>query len=291
MYIISVAMAPEPKSFYASINLTNKCNLRCSHCWYHREKHPATPELGADEFVEKLAALKEEYNITSVTWVGGEPLLRLDILEKATPMFSQNIISTNGTFELPRLPAVYGVSIDGPEPINDEIRGEGVFRKARKNASGRADVLILHTVTPLNESYLEQFAEEIGEWNVAGLYVSFFTPSKDGKSLWRWPRLEDRDGAVYKLIELKRRHPNFVVNPMPSIEFMLSEAARGVVKECDVVKRCISLEHDLSRRYCCFGNDADCEFCGAPTVFIKHAHRKGLLTSGDVGIGSEQERA
>lgn len=284
-------MTERTRSSYASINLTNKCNLRCSHCWYQRETHPETPELTADEFVEKLAALKEEHNITSVTWVGGEPLLRLDILERATPMFAHNIVSTNGTFELPPLPVMYGVSVDGPEPVNDEIRGKGVFRKAKKNASGRADVLVLHTVTPLNEADLESFAEEIGEWDVGGMYVSFFTPSRAGESPWRWPTLKDRDGAVRVLIELKERYPDFIVNPMPSIELMLSETAPEVVRNCDIVERCISLEHDLTRRYCCFGNDADCEFCGAPTVFVKHAYRKGLLASDDGGIGSGHLRS
>ncbi len=283
-------MSKQTRSSYASINLTNRCNLRCSHCWYHREEHPSTPELAADEFIDRLASLKEEHNITSVTWVGGEPLLRLDILERAVPMFSQNIISTNGTFELPQLPAVYGVSVDGPEPVNDGIRGEGVYRKARKNASGRADVLVLHTVTPLNEHDLESFAEEIGEWDVGGMYVSFFTPSKGGENPCRWPTLADRDDAVRRLIGLKERYPGFIVNPMPSIEFMMSDKAPEVVRNCDIVERCISLEHDLTRRYCCFGNDADCEFCGAPTVFIKHAHRLGLLTGDDDGIGSGSAR-
>jgi MoaA/NifB/PqqE/SkfB family radical SAM enzyme len=284
-------MSKKPRSSYASINLTNRCNLRCSHCWYHREEHPSTPELTADEFVDGLTKLKEEHNITSVTWVGGEPLLRLDILEKATPMFAHNIISTNGTFELPELPAVYGVSVDGPERVNDEIRGEGVYRKARKNASGRADVLVLHTVTPLNEADLESFAEEIGEWDVGGMYVSFFTPTKTGESPWRWPTLADRDDAVRKLMALKERRPGFIVNPAPSIELMLSGSAPEVVRNCDIVDRCVSLEHDLTRRYCCFGNDADCEFCGAPTVFIKHAHRQGALTGDDDGIGSRSAGA
>ena len=128
--------------------------------------------------------------------MGGEPLLRLDILEKATPMFSQNIISTNGTFELPSMPAIFGVSVDGPEPINDEIRGKGVYQKARQNASGRADVLILHTITPSNEPHLDRFAEEIKEWNVGGLYFSFATPLKGKKSEGCWPTLEERDKAV-----------------------------------------------------------------------------------------------
>lgn len=278
------------KSFYASINLTNRCNLRCRHCWYQREAHPSTPELEADEFVEKLAALKDEHNITSVTWVGGEPLLRLDILEKATPMFSQNIISTNGTFELPRLPAVFGVSVDGPEPVNDEIRGKGVFRKAKKNASGRADVLILHTVTPSNGLHLEQFAEEVGEWDVGGLYISFATPLKGSRGDGCWSTLEDRDSAVASVIELKMHYPDLVVNPLPSIELMMSHSAREAVNDCDVVKRCISIEHDFTRRYCCFGNDADCEFCGAPTVFVKHAYREGLLASDDGGIGPGRVR-
>ena len=287
MCIISLAMTRKRKSFYASINLTNRCNLRCGHCWYHREAHPSTPELDAGEFVEKLAALKERHNITSVTWVGGEPLLRLDILEKATPMFSHNIISTNGTFELPSLPAIFGVSVDGPEEINDEIRGKGVFRKARKNASGRTDVLILHTITPLNESHIEPFAEEMLEWNVGGLYFSFATPLK-GNREGCWPTLEERDAAVERLIGLKRRHAGFIVNPLPSIGLMFSATAREVVKDCDIVKRCISLEHDLTRRYCCFGNDADCELCGTTTVFVKHAHRKGLTVEDDSGLASER---
>ena len=106
-------MSEKPRSSYTSINLTNRRYLRRWRCWRHRGQHPSTPELTADEFVDRLASLKEERNITSATWVGDEPALRLDILERATPIFSQNIISTNSTFELPPPAAICGVSVDG----------------------------------------------------------------------------------------------------------------------------------------------------------------------------------
>ena len=68
--------------------------------------------------------------------MGGEPLLRQDVLQEGTKLFPKNNVTTNGTIDLIHLPrCIYIVSIDGPEEINDAIRGKGSFRRVMKTLS------------------------------------------------------------------------------------------------------------------------------------------------------------
>ena len=69
-----------------------------------------------------------------MVWMGGEPLLRSDVLREGVKLFARNTITTNGTLPLidlgPKIKWV--ISLDGPEDINDEIRGKGCFKKVLK---------------------------------------------------------------------------------------------------------------------------------------------------------------
>ena len=83
-------------------------------------------ELSADQWVARLEELKRtsgRFPFFSCTWVGGDPLIRRQVIERCKPFFRYNTIVTNGTIPLPNWPEVnWYVSIDGDEEIHEYVR-------------------------------------------------------------------------------------------------------------------------------------------------------------------------
>jgi len=122
-------------------NITNRCNLRCSHCYMDAGSGYGSELDDSEtlEVVERIAELSPPLVILS----GGEPLVRENLFEVASMIRSRGIklaLSTNGTLidrevakKLRRTGFIYvGISIDSSdERWNDEFRGvKGAFRSA-----------------------------------------------------------------------------------------------------------------------------------------------------------------
>ncbi len=117
------------------------CNLRCVHCYTDSENKKYEGELTTKEGFKLIDELAE-FNIPSLLFSGGEPLMRKDIfqlIEYAAKKNIRPVISTNGTLidaqtarDIKNAGVVYvGISLDGLEEVNDRFRGvEGAFRKA-----------------------------------------------------------------------------------------------------------------------------------------------------------------
>lgn len=79
------------------ISLTHECNLSCIYCHREGEKYPEQP-LKAGEIAEILR-VAEKFDIRSVKFTGGEPLLRRDIVDiiGSVPGSMESSVTTNGT--------------------------------------------------------------------------------------------------------------------------------------------------------------------------------------------------
>jgi len=122
-------------------NTTNRCNLRCQHCYIEAEDQSYRDELSTAEavsFIEDLAQMK----VPVLLFSGGEPLLRRDLMELgrlASSLGLRPVISSNGTL-IDRETAeqirdagfqYVGISIDGLPPTHDRFRRkEGAFAQA-----------------------------------------------------------------------------------------------------------------------------------------------------------------
>lgn len=86
----------------ANIDLTNRCNLRCSFCFANAFARGYVYEPTFDEIVEMLRVLREEQPVPcpAVQFSGGEPTLRsdlVDLIRTAKEMgFVQVQLATNG---------------------------------------------------------------------------------------------------------------------------------------------------------------------------------------------------
>ncbi len=113
-------------------NVTNRCNLRCQHCYIDAEDKRYKEELTTDEakkFITDLA----EMEIPVLLLSGGEPLIRSDIFELSKFAHDKGlrvVLSTNGTLinaeiakKIKESGIQYvGVSLDGMQEIHDQFR-------------------------------------------------------------------------------------------------------------------------------------------------------------------------
>ena len=262
----------------AMVNITNKCTLRCRHCFVFREGNPADPrdEMDAKTMIATLAELQKRHGINTMLWMGGEPLLRPDVLREGVKIFKQNNITTNGTLDLIDLPrSIYIVSLDGPPKINDEVRGKGSFEKVMKTLSRVPDnfgptIMVQCVVTRKNEESLAELVEILRSTRVQGMTFSFYVPRQHDDSELTWGTLARRDQAVAEALRLKDQHPDFIWNNRRSLELTLSPNARAVTDNCPSKRFVLPLYLDRAnfvQPFCCYGNDVDCDLCGAWVVF------------------------
>ncbi len=265
----------------ALVNITNRCNLRCKHCFVFREGTPNTPtdknEMPAEEMIKEIKKLKKKHGIFRMLWMGGEPLLRKDVLKLGVKLFPQNVVATNGTLPLFNLgPHIkWAVSIDGPEDINDEIRGKGSFKKIIYNLKHlpddfTGDLQCSCSVNKKNEAYLEDLIQTLQETNARGVTFSFYVPKKNDSTEFKWNSLEERDVVVKKVLALKEKYPNFILNNKMVFELLLSQNAKEITDNCPLKKHALPLylgDEGFETPFCCYGNDVDCDLCGAWGVF------------------------
>ncbi|MFH1464276.1 MAG: radical SAM/SPASM domain-containing protein [Pseudomonadota bacterium] len=124
---------------WLSINLTLRCNLRCSMC---TTCYDVPDELSTGEILDVIdqAAL---WGVRVLNPLGGEPFVRTDleqILQHAAGKDFHITLTTNGTLLTParaarlaRIPPEklhLTFSLDGHEAAHDAIRGAGTWRRA-----------------------------------------------------------------------------------------------------------------------------------------------------------------
>jgi len=214
----------------AMVNITNKCTLRCKHCFIYREGNPNDPhsEMDTPTMIERLSELQKRHGIETMLWMGGEPLLRPDVLREGARLFSRNIVTTNGTLDLINLPScTYVISIDGPPELNDSVRGKGSFQKVMNRLSRvpqhfEPTVMCQCVVTKQNEDSLEDLVKSLEPTGAEGMTFSFYVPPRNDNSELTWGSLERRDKAVHEVMRLKEAYPRFIWNRRRSLELTLS---------------------------------------------------------------------
>ena len=185
-YLSRAGYALPPWHFHLVI--TGRCNLRCRMCQQLEWLQNTPVEVQKAEELSTAQWLDVVNQLPSgrlVTLTGGEPFVRDDfmaLLEAASircrTHFISNGVLLNGEkaqrcIEL--APTRFGgkglvfagISIDGPQEINDAIRGAGVFEKSvqavrmlhdmRKRANKRAP--LLHVSSVIQEANIDTLAE------------------------------------------------------------------------------------------------------------------------------------
>lgn len=127
------------------LDATWRCNLRCKHCQTGMFREPGShySDLSTEE-LEELFKQLSRLGTKQIGFLGGEPLLRHDLVSLAWTLHSLGIrpsITSNGWLINDRMayvltqevPVDVAVSLDGPDrSSHDNIRGKGSFERAVK---------------------------------------------------------------------------------------------------------------------------------------------------------------
>ena len=170
--------SPEPSLRYLELQITNKCNLRCRHCYIG---NGGTDELSVKQIKETLKEFEQMQGLR-VLITGGEPLLhsKFEEVNEMLPQFSvRKVLFTNGLLLKERIKKLnveeIQVSIDGLEDAHDSLRGKGTFKEAIKAVNLSLDygfhVSIATMVHPGNLDdfeEMERLFKDMGirEWTV-----------------------------------------------------------------------------------------------------------------------------
>jgi radical SAM protein with 4Fe4S-binding SPASM domain len=184
---VAVPDAPPlvPSLRYLLVHITDRCMLRCRHCFIGTQTGTDLPVADIERLADEFAALQGLRFIVS----GGEPLMhrhfwRLNDRLPAYPF--RSILLTNGTL-LDRDAAralrfhEVQVSLDGPQDAHDLLRGTGSFRRAitalRNLAAAGVPISVASVVHAGNLERFDELATILVEFPLRGWSIDVPCPA------------------------------------------------------------------------------------------------------------------
>ncbi|MBQ2653923.1 MAG: radical SAM protein [Methanobrevibacter sp.] len=170
-------------------SITSSCNLHCMGC-YSRENNSCSDEepsnqLSADEW-EDIFKQAKDIGISFIVLAGGEPMLRQDVLIKATkypeilfPIFTNGTLLNNDNLNLfdDNRNLVPIISIEGDERLTDLRRGTGVYGQlvSSMELMKKNNIIFGASLTFTKENLSQLLSEEyISKLHDSGCKVVFF---------------------------------------------------------------------------------------------------------------------
>ena len=237
--------------FFIQWHLTERCNLRCRHCYQGRVK---VREMTASEVKREIdgatqmfQAWEEEHGITvspSIHFTGGEPFLYKglwDVIRYSREKGCRVAIMTNGclitkddakkAFDLGI--SDIQVSLEGPPDLHASIRGIGSFNAAAKGveqlvaAGNRVSANV--TLSRINADKSEETIEIAREMGFYGIGFSRMVPCGRGKGLL---------DHLLTPQELKRAYQKIISLNSPSFEVLSGEPLSAMLSETKLPSGC-----------------------------------------------------
>lgn len=196
-----------PNGLLLQWHITNRCNLRCAHCYqpeYGGEERPLSDLLEVlrqfEDLLTRWRASREMPVSGQITVTGGEPFARRDFFDllKAfaarADQFTFAVLSNGVLIDRPRAhhlaelhPRFVQVSLEGKETTHDRIRGKGNYRRviAGVRELTKAGVRTFIAFTAHRENFREfpdvaQLGRELG---VSRVWADRLIPSGSGAQL------------------------------------------------------------------------------------------------------------
>jgi radical SAM protein with 4Fe4S-binding SPASM domain len=200
---------PDGRTWRLHLYLTERCNLRCTHCAVEAGSRP--PDNLDSDTVRRLVDEAIAAGADGIAFSGGEPLLRGDCLEllayadrrsdAASAGRVKTLLSTNATLidgeaaaALGEMGTIVQVSLDGATAAShDTVRGEGAFARAWEGIDllqrhGLGERLALNvTLMSGNIGEVAEIVALAAEREIPG--VRFCTLQAMGRAADIWDRL------------------------------------------------------------------------------------------------------
>jgi radical SAM protein with 4Fe4S-binding SPASM domain len=199
--------------------VTGQCNLRCRHCAVMAgdcagpENGPGLSTAALHDLIDQALAA----GARAVSFLGGEPLLRRDLVELVAHAAGRvtTQVATNATLMddetaagLAGLGTKVQVSMDGPDAeVHDGVRGRGAFRRAwagieRLQRAGAGDKLSLNVA--LMRPNIDRATEMLGLAAERGVPAVRFIPLQAaGQAAGDWDELApapEQYAAAYRAL-------------------------------------------------------------------------------------------
>jgi len=186
------------------VSLTDRCNFDCVYC--HNEGLGDTrgpmeaqdDEMSADEIVRFLE-VAAEFDVDSVKFTGGEPMLRDDLEEiiRRTPDSMEVSMTTNGTYLPGRAEGLVDAGLERVNVSQDaldqeafaEITKSGAYDKVMEGVdaaldAGLAPVKLNMVVFEHTAGYVEGMVNHVAENDGLQLQLIEYMPELTGKPEW-----------------------------------------------------------------------------------------------------------
>lgn len=175
----STSRSPLPSLRYLELQITDRCNLLCRHCYLGNSRHQ---DLSVEQILRVFHEFEEIQGLRLLL-SGGEPLRHprfWEINEALGDYAFRSVLLSNGTLltkEAARRLRVHEVqlSIDGMKEGHDALRGPGTFEKVLRAMDHLREIgLRVSVATMIHRKNLHEFGElaslfesrQIEEWNV-----------------------------------------------------------------------------------------------------------------------------
>jgi radical SAM protein with 4Fe4S-binding SPASM domain len=248
-----IVAGPATKTFdfFIQWHLTERCNLRCRHCYQRRRSlHEMTTDevkREIDGATEMLQAWKEDYDISlspSIHFTGGEPFLSRglwSIIARARKCGFKVAVLTNGCLITQRDAeqactngiAEIQISLEGPPGIHDSIRGSGTFARAVKGAQLMIDagncVSANMTLSRLNIHSIVETVKIAGDLGFSSIGFSRLVPCGSGKNLL---------DSLLSPQEITLAYQNMLTLNSPSFEVASGDPLYGVLSGLEPSPEC-----------------------------------------------------
>ncbi|WP_217959921.1 radical SAM protein [Acutalibacter muris] len=176
---------------FAHISLTDRCNLNCPYCYAKDGKHLV--EMSTTDVMD-LINICDQNGVFSITWTGGEPFMRDDLLDILAEANKRNIyqsILTNGTY----IPEVFWKSKPekninlqfslnnawSDDPVDSENH-QKVYRNIRKCLEVGLNPILTIVLEPLSEEQIDALMQELIENRVPAARLGFLLPVGQGNN-------------------------------------------------------------------------------------------------------------
>jgi len=144
--------SPEPSLRYLELQITDRCNLRCKHCYIDPPPAPlrnglrggSDPETFHELSLDQIRTILREFEELQglrVMITGGEPLMHknFEAINRMLPdflirkvLFSNGLLLNRGLLKNLHVDEIQ-ISIDGLEQAHDALRGTGTFARSMES--------------------------------------------------------------------------------------------------------------------------------------------------------------
>lgn len=278
LYLSKLTNSPWVSPRQATIKVNSNCNSLCIYCYAWKEKQPKK-ELLLKEYLQLIDELSD-LGIQTITFTGGEPLLRQDIEQMIHRAQQHNIstgVITNGLLLTPgRYDSLYeaglryfNISLDTIEPtIYKNLRGVSLERVisnilsiSKKNQKSDAYITLICVISRLNLQTIPELTHFAFENKIRLMLqpvqsVTSRPTNKTDNHLHPWQfRQDDLPWVKETIHQLMENEFNEVIGNPPNYlleipSYLCRNQQTIISKGCDVCYTDINIDEELSLRPC-----------------------------------------